>query len=158
VREAFLSTVVAGAVVSFLVATAVHAEDAPDRNATEIRAAVSGLYRALAAADVASLVAYLPAEGFSEFSPPESSLKTLDLEYFRRAFAAGVRVQLHVENEQVRIHGDGAVVTAFRVGTIGLPQGQRLDLHDCMTMVWSRKDKAWLLRHVHISACPSSPG
>jgi len=149
--------IAAGIAMNLLWVAAVHADHAAHDEATQVRAAVSGLYRVLATGDATGLAAYLPKEGFSEFSPPESTLKTLDLEYFRRAFAAGARVDLHVEQEQVRVQGGSAIVTGYRLGTITLPQGQHLDVLDCMTMVWSRENRAWMLRHVHISAC-AAPG
>ena len=150
-----LSAFFVSATASLLV-TGAHAGRAAGAEVAQVSAAVAGLYRALAARDVASLAEYLPAEGFSEFSPPESHLKTLDLEYFRRAFAAGVLVELHVEDERVRLHGGSAIVTGYRLGAITLSDGRRLDVRDCMTMVWSLEGKAWTLHHVHISACAAA--
>jgi hypothetical protein len=149
-----LSRIAAGATASLLISAGAFAAD---DEVAQVQSAVAGLYRTLAAGDAAGLARYLPAEGFSEFSPPESTLKTLDLEHFRRAFGAGVRVELHVEGEQVRIHGGSAIVTGYRLGTIILPQAQRLEIRDCMTMVWSREGKTWMLRHVHISVCAAPP-
>ncbi|HEX6396245.1 MAG TPA: nuclear transport factor 2 family protein [Steroidobacteraceae bacterium] len=145
--------IAAGAAASLWMAAAAHADRIAHDDGAQVRAAVAGLYRALAARDTAGLAVYLPVEGFSEFSPPEGALKTLDLDYFRHAFDAGVRVDLHVEGEQVRIREGQAIVTGYRLGTITLPQAQPLAVRDCMTMVWSRENTAWMLRHVHISAC-----
>lgn len=148
-----LSRFLAAAASILLIAAGAHAGGSGRDEVAQVRAAVAGLYRVLAAGDAAALDAYVPARGFTEFSPPEGTLKTLDREYFRRAFAAGVRIDLHVEGDQVRVQGDSATVAGYRQGTITLADGKRLEVRDCMTMVWSLESKAWMLRHVHISAC-----
>lgn len=121
-----------------------------------VLSAVAGLYSRLEAGDADSLGAYLPQNGFTEFSPPANTLQTLDAEFFRRAFASGVRIRLHVEQAQARVRGPEAIVTGYRVGSIAFADGGRLDVHDCMTMVWGRDRGDWKLQHVHISACPAS--
>lgn len=123
--------------------------------AAAVRDAVAHLYGALAAGDTAALAAFLPAEGFTEFSPPEHTLKVLDLAFFRRALDAGAHIDLHVVDPKVHILGDSAVLTGFRAGTLTLPDGRRLELHDCLTMVWKHEQAAWQLRHVHVSECPA---
>jgi hypothetical protein len=121
-----------------------------------VLAAVDGLYSSLAAGNAPALTAYLPPGGFTEFSPPESTLKTLDLEYFRQVLTAGAKIRLKVEQPQVRLLGTDAILTGYRVGDITLPDGRRLEIRDCMTMLWSRQRGAWLLQHVHISPCSNS--
>ncbi|HTU64860.1 MAG TPA: nuclear transport factor 2 family protein [Steroidobacteraceae bacterium] len=134
------------------VCLAARADDAAD-----VRAAVDGLYRSLAAADLAALSGYLPAGGFTEFSPPEGTLKTLTRDHFRGVFASGAAVDLRVEQANVRALDRAAIVTGYRTGSITLPGGKRLDVHDCLSMIWARDAATWTLRHVHISACAGAP-
>ena len=122
-----------------------------------VLAAVDGLYASLAAGDAPALATYLPPAGFTEFSPPESTLKTLDLKYFQQVLTAGAKIRLQVEQPQVRLLGSDAIVTGYRAGDITLPDGRRFEVRDCMTMLWSRRNGAWLLQHVHISPCSGAP-
>ena len=121
--------------------------------AATVGAAVDELYGALATGNADTLTALLPNEGFTEFSPPERVLKVLDVAYFRRVLASGVRIDLHVTQPQIHVQDDSAIVTGYRTGNVTLADGKRVDFHDCMTMVWTRDRATWKLRHVHISAC-----
>lgn len=138
----------ATAILSLMLASAVQADEA-----ASVRAAADGLYAALGAGDASRLAAYIPSGGFTEFSPPEPALKVLDAEFFRRVLSSGVKVDLKVEDARVRLLGTGAVLTGFRVGSITLADGKRVDVHDCLTMLWNREQSAWRLHHVHISGC-----
>jgi ketosteroid isomerase-like protein len=142
----------AAAVAALSLALALTLVARADEAAT-VRAAVDELYGALATGNADALTALLPHAGFTEFSPPERVLKVLDVAYFRRVLASGVRIDLHVAQPQIHVQDDSAIVTGYRIGSVTLADGKRVDFHDCMTMAWTRDRATWKLRHVHISDC-----
>lgn len=119
----------------------------------DVGAAARDLYVRLAEKDFAGLSRYVSPDGFTEFNPDGSELKTMTREYFKAAFASGIQIDFHIEQLQVSQLGKAAIVTGYRVGALTFPDGKRISSRDCLTMMWSQQREGWLLRHVHLSKC-----
>ncbi len=136
------------AALTLLVATSAAAETGDD-----VRASVHALYKALSEGDVGVLAISMPATGFTEFNTGSSELQTYDLQGLRQAFANGVKIDFHVERLAVEVHGDAAIATGYRVGSLSYADGRRFDSYNCETIVLTREQSHWLVRHVHLSQC-----
>jgi len=117
----------------------------------DVKKSVIDLYVKLDTGDATGFSAYVPAAGFTEFNTDSPALHHLDLAYFKGAMTSGAKIDLHVSDLNVRIFGDAAVATGYRVGSITLPQGQKIDSDQCLTMVWIKESGRWKLQHVHLS-------
>lgn len=124
--------------------------------AADVRHTVDDFYARIAANDPTALTQYIPEGGFTEFNAESSELKTLDRALFAGAFAGKVQIDYHVEQPRVRVTGDTAIVTGYRLGSISFPDGKRTEGRDCLTMLWSKATAGWMLQHVHLSSCPSA--
>jgi ketosteroid isomerase-like protein len=122
--------------------------------AADVRDTVDDFYARVAASDSTVLTQYIPEGGFTEFNAESSQLKTLDRALFAGAFAGKVQIDYHVEQPRVRVIGDAAIVTGYRVGSIAFPDGRHTEGRDCLTMLWSKQTAGWMLKHVHLSSCP----
>jgi ketosteroid isomerase-like protein len=133
-------------IVNMLLTTLAMANDNDD-----VVAAAQGLYAALSSNDVDGLAAYLPPEGFTEFNTTDSTLQKLNAAIFRDVMQSGVKIQLQVTDTTVRLFADTALVTGYRVGSIVMPNGQRLEGKQFLTMLWMKRTTGWKLAHIHLS-------
>jgi ketosteroid isomerase-like protein len=67
------------------------------------------------------------------------------------AFDAGRKIDLRIEDLEVRAYGDAAISTFYRIGTVREPDGTTLELHLRISGVWVRSDGEWKLAHRHES-------
>lgn len=141
------------AVLALCLLTVVAAPCVAD-DASAVQNAVNDLYAKLDAGDAAGFAVYVPSEGFTEFNPEHSELQPLDLDFFKHAMSSGAKIDLHVADLKVRVFGPAAITTGYRVGSITLPQGQRIESNDCLTMFWLKEGGSWKLHHVHLSVRP----
>ena len=124
----------------------VHGDDAQD-----VRTAVFELYDALNNGDADAFVGHMWPGGYTEFGGSGGLIETLDKAYIRGALEAGVKTDLGVQHLDVRVHGDSAIVTGYRVGSITMPNGTASDDTLCLSMMWFRENGKWKLAHVHLS-------
>jgi ketosteroid isomerase-like protein len=119
----------------------------------EVGSSVHAFYKALSEGDVDVLAASMPATGFTEFNTGSSELQTYDLKGLSKAFADGVKIDFHVERLTVEVHGEAAIATGYRVGRLSYDDGRSIDSYNCETIVLTREQSHWLVRHVHLSQC-----
>jgi len=130
-----------------LLVTRVHAAT-PD----DVTAVVADFYAHLSAQDQPGVTRYLAPEGFTEVGIGESEPHRLDAQAFAQLFRAGLVIDLHTEEVAAQQFGDTAVVTGVRIGSIS-PRGASASVSRTpFTMIWTRTEGHWVLRHVHLSA------
>ncbi len=67
-------------------------------------------------------------------------------------FDAGRKIDLRIEELKVRIYGDTAVSTFYRIGTMKESDGITRQVHFRISGVWVRQGSEWKLAHRHESA------
>ena len=67
-------------------------------------------------------------------------------------FDAGRKIDLRIEDLKVRIYGDTAVTTFYRVGTMKEVGGTTKQVRLRISGVWVRQQSEWKLAHRHESA------
>ena len=92
----------------------------------------------------------------SSFGPDGSALSTSDsikeaTAELQADFDAGVKFDLHLEDINVAVYGDMAVVTSLQTGTVTSPDGTIEKVNDRRTAVVVRDGKEWKEVHTHIS-------
>jgi len=121
-----------------------HAGDAEDAIA-----ATTDLYAKMDRRDLA-VTAYVPAAGFSELAAT-GELHQLDAKAFAGLFASALVIDLHATELKAQAFGDVAIVTGTRTGSVA-PAGAAPTVGgNRFTMVWTKADGHWQLRHVHLS-------
>ncbi len=118
-------------------------------------AASERLFADMSARDLPGILSLIPADGFTEISPDSNGVQRLDAKAFEGLFKSGLAIDLHITGLQVQALGTAAVVTGVRVGSITPPGTKPVEERQLATLVWSRADSGWQLRHIHLSA-PSS--
>jgi ketosteroid isomerase-like protein len=68
------------------------------------------------------------------------------------AFDAGRKIDLRIEELKVRIYGDTAVTTFYRIGTMKEVDGITRQVHFRISGVWVRQRGEWKLAHRHESS------
>jgi len=66
-------------------------------------------------------------------------------------FDAGRKIDLRIEELKVRIYGDTAVTTFYRIGTMKEISGNPRQVHNRISGVWVRQNGEWKLAHRHES-------
>jgi ketosteroid isomerase-like protein len=66
-------------------------------------------------------------------------------------FDAGRKIDLRIEELKVRIYGDTAVSTFYRIGTMKGLDGNTRQVHLRISGVWVRQNGEWKLAHRHES-------
>ena len=80
------------------------------------------------------------------------SFFTVKEERVRRGFSTEFEANFKVDELQVKMFKDAAVVTGYRVGTLARPDGTgHLIPRLCLSMMWFFQDGNWKLVHVHLS-------
>jgi ketosteroid isomerase-like protein len=122
-----------------------HAADADDAVAATAR-----LYAAMDARDLAGVSALLPAAGFTELSPTGERHR-LDAKAVAALFATPLVIDLHATDLQAETVGDTTIVTGTRTGAVAPAGTPAPQAGNRFTMVWTKADGRWQLRHVHLS-------
>ena len=118
----------------------------------DVASAAVDLYARMTARDLAGVLRYVPAAGFTEIGPSAPSVHLLKPAAFEALFHAEVTIDLRAEDVNVQRFGSIAVVTGLRVGSVG-PQGKApTELRAPFTMVWTSDGGSWQLRHIHLSS------
>jgi ketosteroid isomerase-like protein len=136
-----------------LAITLLAAPPALSETSDEVAASVHAFYKALRDGDVSVLAASLPESGFTEFNTDSSELQTYSLQVLRKAFTGGVKIDFHIEHLKVDVHGDTAIATGYRVGSLSFPDGRHVESYNCESIVLTHEQSRWLVRHVHLSQC-----
>ena len=66
-------------------------------------------------------------------------------------FDAGLKIDFRIEDLKVRIYGNTAVTTFYRIGTVKEANGESKPLHLRISGVWVKQDGQWKLAHRHES-------
>ena len=114
-------------------------------------AAVVDLYARMTARDLAGVLRYIPASGFTEIGPTAPLVHVLKPAAFEALFNSGAVIKLRAEDVNVQRFGSMAVVTGVRVGSLGPKDQAPTELRAPFTMVWSSDNGSWQLRHIQLS-------
>ena len=117
----------------------------------DAREATADLYARISANDLSGVARYLPPGGFTELTPDAPAPHRLDGAAFAGLFKSGLRIDLHGADLQQQTLGETAIVTGVRIGSITPPGANPVEMAAPFTMVWTRGDGQWQLRHVHLS-------
>ena len=130
--------------------TSVMADDVADITAT-----MKEHFVTFKAGDAAGHIAHHMA-GATSFGPDGSALTTSDsLEEataeLQADFDEGYKFDLQLEDLNVTVYGDMAVVTSLQTGTVTLPDGTSEKVNDRRTAIVVRDGNEWKEVHAHIS-------
>lgn len=126
------------------------------READAVKAASVDFFNSVSQRNLAAVARYLDTEGFTEFVPESDKLLQLDANAFAGLFKSGAQIDLRLVDVQVKATGDAAIVTGTRTGAITRPGAAVVEGKSLITMVWFKKDNAWLLKHIHLSPVTSN--
>lgn len=118
----------------------------------DVASAAVDLYARTTARDLAGVLRYIPAAGFTEIGPSATSVHVLTAAAFEALFNSDTVIKLRAEDVNVQRFSSAAVVTGVRVGSIGPKDKPSTELRTPFTMVWTSDNGSWQLRHVHLSS------
>lgn len=118
----------------------------------DVASAAADLYARMTARDLAGVLRYIPAAGFTEVSPSAPSVHVVKPVAFETLFTSDAVIKLRAEDVNVRRFGSTAVITGVRVGSIDPKDKPSTERRAPFTMVWTVEDGNWQLRHIHLSA------
>lgn len=121
----------------------------------EITAAMEKHFVTFKAGDAAGHIAHHMA-GHSSFDPEGGALAVNDsLEEetaeLQADFDEGYKFDFQLEDLDVAVYGDTAVVTSLQTGTVTLPDGTTEKVKNRRTSIVVRDGKEWMEVHSHIS-------
>jgi len=123
-----------------------------DEAAEGLEATVRHFYAALNGADVETVKKHLLPEGFTEYSSRGGPLLHVDGEILEKMFAGDLKVDVALEEIDVKVYGDSGYVTFNRIGTIDRGGANKPQDKDARTsMFWINRDGTWYLLHLHNS-------
>ena len=130
-----------------------HADDAAKGLATKsLEDTVRTFYAALNNADVEAAKKHILPEGFTEFSSRGGPLLHVDADILEKMFAGDLKVNVALEEVDVKAYGDSGYVTFHRIGTIDRGGANKPQDKDARTsMFWINRDGTWYLLHLHNS-------
>ena len=106
----------------------------------------------MTARDLAGVLRYVPATGFTEISPSAPSVHVLKPAAFEALFNSDAVVNLRAEDVNVQCFGSTAIVMGVRVGSVGPKDKPSTELRAPFTMIWARDNGSWRLRHILLSS------
>lgn len=118
----------------------------------DVASAATDLYARMTARDLAGVLRYVPAAGFTEIGPSAPSAHVLKPAAFEALFDSDAVIRLRAEEVSVQRFGSTAVVTGVRVGSVGPKDKPPTELRAPFTMVWTSDNGSWQLRHIHLSS------
>ena len=118
----------------------------------DVASAAVDLYARITARDLAGILRYIPATGFTEIGPSAPSAHVLTSAAFEALFNSDAVIKFRAEDVNVQRFGSTAVVTGVRVGSIGPKDKSSTELRTPFTMVWTNDIGGWQLRHIHLSS------
>ncbi|BBB65762.1 hypothetical protein UNDYM_1509 [Undibacterium sp. YM2] len=124
--------------------------------ADAVKAASVDFFNSVSQRNLTAVASYLDTEGFTEFVAESDKLLQLDANAFAGLFKSGAQIDLRLLDVQVKATSDAAIVTGTRVGAITRPGAAVVEAKSLITMVWFKKDNAWLLKHIHLSPVTSN--
>jgi len=150
--SAIISRRGAGVVLATLALVASTAGRAAADINIDVASAAVDLYARITARDLAGVLRYIPATGFTEIGPSAPSAHVLTSAAFEALFNSDAVIKLRGEDVNVQRFGSTAVVTGVRVGSIGPKDKPSTELRTPFTMVWTNDSGGWHLRHIHLSS------
>lgn len=139
-------TWLAGLAISLAASAATAASDGQ-----RVEEAATDFYARISARDIEGVSRYLPPGGFTEFGVGAGEVNVLDRHNFEGWFKQEPAIDLRAVDLKVKEYGDTAIVTGKRVGSMTAKGQPRKESQAAETMVWTKSDGRWLLRHVHLS-------
>ncbi|KQV45010.1 nuclear transport factor 2 family protein [Massilia sp. Root335] len=117
----------------------------------DVASATVDLYARMTARDLAGVLRYIPAAGFTEIDPSAPSVHVLKPAAFEALFNSDAVIKLRAEDVNVQRFGSTAVVTGVRLGSVGPKDKPSNELRAPFTMVWTSDNGSWHLRHIQLS-------
>jgi len=143
-------TLLAGLAVSLAATSATAASEGQ-----RVEAAAADFYARISVRDIEGVSRYLPPGGFTEFGVGAGDVTVLDRHNFEGWFKQEPAIDLRAVDLKVQEYGDTAIVTGKRVGSLTAKGQPRKESQAAETMVWTKSEGRWLLRHVHLSPIES---
>jgi ketosteroid isomerase-like protein len=137
------------AALAMFVSTVVQADDVSDVKAAEIAfntAQNAGDIEAMFKLSLPDRTVFGPSGGRLGVGWPEESKKRRQAD-----FDAGRKIEYRIEELEVRIFGDTAVTTFYRIGTVKELNAAAKPSHLRISGVWIRQAGGWKLAHRHES-------
>ena len=105
------------------------------------------LYSKISARDLDGVMQLIPPEGFNEIGVGANVVHRIDKQALGVFFKSDLTINLRAIDVAAQEFGDTTIVTGTRVGSIA-PNGVQAkeDRHQ-FTMVWTKTNNRWLLRH-----------
>jgi len=117
-----------------------------------VASAAADLYARMTARDLAGVLRYIPAAGFTEIGPSAPSVHVLKPAAFEALFNSDAVIKLRVEDVNVQSFGSTSVVTGVRIGSVSPKEKPSTEIRAPFTMVWTSDEGSWQLLHVHLSS------
>jgi len=117
----------------------------------EVIEAVHAAYAAINAKNADALIDLILPEGYTEYSESGGAAFLISPQSVRDILASDLAVNLAVQDIEVSVIGESAIVTGYRAGSIEFSDGQRSAGTFRLSMLWVRDSGKWLLAHVHLS-------
>jgi ketosteroid isomerase-like protein len=117
----------------------------------DVASAAVDLYARMTARDLAGVLRYIPAAGFTEIGPSAPSVHVLKPAAFEALFDSNAVINLRAEDVNVQRFGSTAVVTGVRLGSVGPKDNPSAEPRAPFTMVWTGDNGRWQLRHIQLS-------
>lgn len=118
----------------------------------EVHQAEAAFRTALKEGDVGTIMRLNYPEGHAFFLDNNLLMPDPDQQGWEQLFAAGIKFDLQLRHEAIKIFGDSAVVTGYVVGSIINPAASTLTGTWRYTGVWFKTDQGWQYYHAHFSA------
>jgi len=148
-----VNTTISRRIAAVALAVTALSASAADSAATDVDVAsvAADLYARMTARDLAGVLRYIPAAGFTEIAPSVPSVHVLKPAAFEALFNSDAVIKLRAEDVNVQRFGSTAVVTGVRVGSIGAKDKPATEVRAPFTMVWTSDNGNWQLRHIQLS-------
>ena len=100
--------------------------------------------------DTIAIEKHLRSKGFTEITT-KGSLDHYSLQDLKQIFQKGIDLDMQVEEINLEVVGDGAVVTGYLLWPKKSNKGTSAKNRARISMFWSKIDGVWKLIHTHIS-------
>jgi ketosteroid isomerase-like protein len=117
----------------------------------EVHQAETAFRAALNQGDVSTIMRLNYPGGNSFYLDNNLLMPDLDQQTWEQIFAAGLKFDMRIRYEEIKIFGESAVVTGYLVGSVTNPEVRTQTGTWRYTGVWFKTDQGWQYYHAHLS-------
>jgi ketosteroid isomerase-like protein len=128
-----------------------HITSALADDATDVKAAVLESQKAMNAGNATAAAQYVHPERSIFFYGGQLLMEQFDASGLKAAFDAGLKFNWDIRHLDVKVYGDGAIVTGYNVGTITSADGTTHQGSRRFSEFWTKSGGKWLQVHRHAS-------